>query len=818
MPGAQLQWHRRLEARVAGVLGLLVAGAVGTMLTVTTDSVSRQSRERAAQELEVARIAFYNDLQTRTSSAMLASQLITELPVFRAHFTDSRLASDHLTIEAMAEGYRQQLAAQFVVVGDASGEWLASPGWPDVASASNTPEELGSLVETARGGTSGGGVIGHEGKLFLVVSSPARFADEVLGTLTIGFELTDALAVDLARIAHCEVVAMLGDQIAAASVSTQGRTELAGLAARLSTVGSGVHDGLYTLGDRQFIAGTFELAPGETVRGGRLLLLADWKPTEQFVDRLRGRFLTAGAAAFGLELAVGLVFSRSVSRPLRDIASAASRIADGELALQLPVHGSAEAMTVAHAFNDMSSRLRVTRDRLEHDAIHDGLTQLPNRVLFMERLERAMARRANYPDYRFAVLFLDLDRFKHVNDSLGHSTGDTLLVAFAERLAGAVRRNDVVARPNQPDTSELATDTLARFGGDEFVILLDDIHDPIDAVRVAERVQHESRMAFAVGEHEVFATVSIGLAVSSAVHRTGEDVVRDADLAMYRAKSAGGGSYAVFDDTMHEAAVERLRLETELRHAIERHEFCLYYQPIVSLTDGSVKGFEALIRWRHPERGLVAPSGFLHVAEQIGLMTTIDEWALREACRQIREWQLESPEREPPSVSVNLSSKAFGSSALVDLVASILTSVGIPARCLRIEVTEGVAMAEPLRTRQTLGDLRALGVRVSLDDFGTGYCSLSYLQQFPVDTLKIDRSFVQQIGEAGGTEIVRLIVALAQTLGLEVVAEGTEEAGQVEYLRELGCGFSQGYYFGRPVSPAQVAFTSVMKTTPRPTR
>jgi EAL domain-containing protein (putative c-di-GMP-specific phosphodiesterase class I) len=278
---------------------------------------------------------------------------------------------------------------------------------------------------------------------------------------------------------------------------------------------------------------------------------------------------------------------------------------------------------------------------------------------------------------------------------------------------------------------------------------------------------------------------------------------------MHRAKAAGGNCYAVFDAAMHQAAVERLRLETELRRAVERREFCLWYQPIVSLSNRRVAGFEALVRWQHPERGLLLPASFLRVAEELGVIAHIDEWALAEACRQGQAWRLVHAGAAAPTMSVNLSSKALGSSGLVTRVADVLRDTGFPAEALRLEVTESAAISDADRVRAVLQELRALGVRVSLDDFGTGYCSLSYLQQFPVDTLKIDRSFVARIGgddEAEGEgEIVRLIVSLAHTLGLEVVAEGTETKAQVEYLAALGCGYGQGYYFARPLGPAEVS-------------
>ena len=776
------------------------------MLLITIQLVSTQSRTRAEDELDVARLAFSSLMESRAASSIALTTLVTELPVFRAHLTDARLAQDRPTIDAMADSYRRQLEAHFVVVTNGDGTWLANPGWTDAGTP--PPEALGRLLDAARRGISSAGIVGRGGELFLAVSVPARFADEVLGTLTTGYRLTDGLAEDLARLAQCEVVLIAGTEIAASSLTDPTPTDAAQLVAEVAAASFGVLPQVRRLGDHQYVGGIFPLRTAtHNLEGGRLLLLADWQPTQQFVDRLRGRFLTGGLVVFGLALAGGVMFSRRVSRPLRDIAAAATDIANGNLSLELPERGSAEDRTVAHAFNEMSASLRVAHQRLIHDAIHDPLTLLPNRVLFMERLERAMARRARHPDYCFAVLFIDIDRFKHVNDSLGHSVGDQLLVAFSERLAGIVRPDDTVTRIGVAD-AEGGPNTLARFGGDEFVMMIDDISDPIDAVRVAERVRAIAARSLRLGAQDVFVSPSIGVAVSSPDHRSGDDVVRDADLAMHRAKSSGGGGYAVFDAAMHQEALERLRLETELRRAIERQEFRLWYQPIVALTDQRIVGVEALVRWQHPERGLLQPGAFLQVAEEIGVIAHIDQWALGEACRQGQQWRREHPDRSDVTVSVNVSAKGFTSDALVPLVTEVLRATGFPARALKLEITESVAISDADRVRSVLRELRALGVRVSLDDFGTGYCSLSYLQQFPVDTLKIDRSFVARIGEADGPgEIIRLIVGLAHTLGLDVVAEGTETAAQVEYLAALGCGHAQGYYFGRPMPPENIALS-----------
>jgi EAL domain-containing protein (putative c-di-GMP-specific phosphodiesterase class I) len=319
-------------------------------------------------------------------------------------------------------------------------------------------------------------------------------------------------------------------------------------------------------------------------------------------------------------------------------------------------------------------------------------------------------------------------------------------------------------------------------------------------VRIAERIQQAVSAPVSLGGQEVFTSASIGIAVSTAVDSLGEDLLRDADIAMYRAKASGGDRCAVFDATMHKRAVERLQLETDLRRAIERHEFRLHYQPIVSLHDRRVIGFEALIRWQHPEQGLLSPAAFLKVAEETGLIARIDEWALREACGQARQWQSQVPSESPASVSVNISAQGFGQPDIVRQVANVLEETGLNPHSLRLEITESVAMADAERARTILIDLKGLGVRISLDDFGTGYSSLSYLQRFPVDTLKIDQSFVARMEHNHECrEIIRTILNLARTLGLDVIAEGIETAAQGQYLEGLDCRFGQGYSFSRPL-------------------
>jgi diguanylate cyclase (GGDEF)-like protein len=438
-------------------------------------------------------------------------------------------------------------------------------------------------------------------------------------------------------------------------------------------------------------------------------------------------------------------------------------------------------VVVAH--EDITQR-KMAEEQLLHDAFHDSLTNLPNRALFMDRLRRAILRTKRQENYRFAVLFLDLDGFKVVNDSLGHATGDQLLIAIGRRLELGMRRGD----------------TLTRLGGDEFAILADDIRDLNDALTLADRVKGDLKAPFNLGGHEVFATASIGIALGTKDRELPEDLLRDADTAMYRAKALGKERYAVFDQAMHTKVVERLRLETDLRRALERCEFQVHYQPIVALQTGQIVGFEALVRWEHPDRGSISPAAFIPVSEETGLILPLGLWVLKAACRQLHDWQRRAPELATLLMSVNLSSKQLAQPDLVEQIEQILDETGLAPQHLKLEITESVIMEHPHSAAEMLRRLKERGIQLSLDDFGTGYSSLSYLHRFPIDTLKVDRSFINRLdGEDGDPVIVQTIVALAHNLGMQVIAEGVETEGQVERLKEMGCQYAQGYFFSRPV-------------------
>ena len=436
---------------------------------------------------------------------------------------------------------------------------------------------------------------------------------------------------------------------------------------------------------------------------------------------------------------------------------------------------------------EISERRRI-QQQLRHDALHDGLTGLPNRSLLAERMDLAICQARSNSAYKYALLFIDLDRFKTINDSLGHSIGDRLLIAVSCLLQECLRERDIVA----------------RLGGDEFVILLDGIADFKVAIAIAERIQKRLQVPLNIEDHDIYTSASIGIVFGSNRYQVATDILRDADIAMYRAKARGKARYEIFDRAMYRETIKLIKLENNLRLAIERQEFLLHYQPIMCLRTNKLVGFEALIRWQHPVRGLISPDEFIPIAEDTKLIINIGDWLLEEACQQMQQWQQDYASVTQVSslkMSINLASQQLQEVNFIAKLDRILQETGIDGSSLRLEITESALIEPEGGIQETLQQIKNRNIKLSIDDFGTGYSSLSYLRRFPIDNLKIDRSFVEQMNtDSENLAIVRVILTLAKTLGMDTISEGVETQQQLQQLRALGCEFGQGYLFAKPLT------------------
>jgi PAS domain S-box-containing protein len=459
-------------------------------------------------------------------------------------------------------------------------------------------------------------------------------------------------------------------------------------------------------------------------------------------------------------------------------------------------NGKLERLVIVN--RDITERKRA-EEMLEHRALHDVLTELPNRALFVDRLQHSLIRARRHSDYSFVVLFIDIDGFKVLNDSLGHSAGDELLIQVAKRLTACFRETDTISRSATALSSKLTNDGLARLGGDEFTVLLDDVSEASDAIRVARRILEKIAVPFTLGGQEIVISASAGIAASNNSYEGAEDLLRDAEIAMYRAKQAGKARCEVFDPAMHSSAVRRLKLETDLRRGIEHGELLVYYQPIIALESGRVVGFEALSRWKTVQ-GMIPPVEFIPVADETGLIIPMNRALYLEACQQLKSWQTKLNCTPPLIMSLNITPRQFAQPDLAKEIGEILAQSGIQPSSVNLEITETIAMGDADHAFSVLSDLKALGVLLSIDDFGTGYSSLSRLPRFPIDALKIDRVFISQMStDHDNHEIVRLIISLAHSLGLKVVAEGTETQDEVNELKHLKCEMVQGFLYSPPV-------------------
>lgn len=451
-------------------------------------------------------------------------------------------------------------------------------------------------------------------------------------------------------------------------------------------------------------------------------------------------------------------------------------------------HDLALLVAMSHPIS-LSVQRKEAEEKLLHDSNHDPLTNLPNRILYLDRLTQLIARSKRREDYSFAVLFIDLDNFKLINDSLGHIVGDKLLIEVGHRLRQSLREED----------------TLARFGGDEFAVLADDIEGLQPILTLAERIQENLSGPFDISDKPVYITTSIGIALNTMEYDQPEDILRNADIAMYRAKEFGKAGFAVYDQTMHEDLIESMHLQTARREAVNRDELLLHYQPIVSVKTGQVVGFEALLRWESPDQGLIFPDKFFSTTDTTGLLNKIDIWVLRSACEQMSKWIEQYPTDPPLHVAVNLSSKQINHPNLVDQIIETLEETGLEANNLWLEIVESANLKSRKTTLEKLSKLREIGVNLSLDDFGTGFSSLSYLHEFPINALKIDRSFISRIGESvDGSQITQTITTLATVLKMISIAEGVETVEQLDFLRSVGCDYVQGFLVSKPITPDEV--------------
>ena len=516
----------------------------------------------------------------------------------------------------------------------------------------------------------------------------------------------------------------------------------------------------------------------------------------------RNRVLALTCAAVTLAVYFLTGFYLSIRRMVERLATTTSRMLTGEKAELVTLENRDEMAQVASSFNQIclalqesATELQRNNDNLEQivvertrqmefQAYHDALTGLPNRPFFLNQLEAALqtSKRTAAP---LAVLFLDLDNFKTINDSMGHEAGDEMLRAVAERLTECMRPGD----------------TVARLGGDEFTLLLKDIASAEEAVLITERIIKALHKPIRVSKNEIFPSGSIGIAFTAAVEQNADDLLRDADTAMYHAKGNGKSGYAVYDPTMSDKVVERMQLETDLRFALERGEFVVHYQPLVNLETGYLSGAEALIRWNHPQRGLLQPGKFLPIAEDTGLIVPIGYWVLEEACRQTKQWQEQYPEAPPFTININLSGRQLQREDVVERVQAALDKTGLLPALLKLEITESVMMEDVENTVYRLHRLKALGIKLAMDDFGTGYSSMASLSLFPLDTVKIDRSFVERlVDQEQAASIVAAIISLSHALNMDVTGEGIETPDQVAYLQSMGCQIGQGYFFAKPLT------------------
>ncbi len=742
---------RTLRARIAMLLMALLAGVMAVSVLVAGSGISLFAHRVAERDMAANARVFEQLIATREAQMRESSAVVARDFGFREAFA----AGDRATLGSALGSLAGRTGASVAAVVALDGSVVTSPGAP--------PLDGSALLPSLDAGKDSG-VIALKGQLALAVAAPIEMPD-LAGWLVLAQPLGTQDLGALSRLSAVPIQA----QVAPASSLVPEQMALG-----LGTIGE-----LPSPQGRQLV----RLSALPSLQRGiapRLIL-------SHSLDQAMQAYRALNAVLVGIALAgtlsglwLGLRIARSVTRPLSQLAEAARRFGGGTVA-KVDVAGDAEVAALAQSFNAMVDAIEERERQIIHSALHDGLTGLPNRRFFIEKLDRAVARQN--AALRTMVIFVDLDNFKVINDTMGHPVGDALLREAGQRLQDLF--------PNH---------MVARFGGDEFGLLVTGLDDGADPASLARMVHSALNQDITVGGRSMQLAASFGVAVGPHDGTTGDDLLKNADLALYRAKCEGKGTYHFFEASLDEEARRRRQLELDLARAVREGGFELHFQPLYSMTEQRLKGFEALIRWNHPERGLINPADFIPLAEETGLIVPIGEWVIRQACTQAAAWSGEL------SVAVNISPRQFTSPVLAQTIVQALAAAGLPAHRLELEITESIFIGNVERTLGMLHGLRGLGVRIALDDFGTGYSSLSYLRSFPFDKLKIDQSFVRDLGsDASAHAIIRAITTLAAALGIETLAEGVELESTMDALRREGCDLIQGYLISRPVPASAVA-------------
>jgi diguanylate cyclase (GGDEF)-like protein len=783
-------FRTRIALSFLGVLAFVLG-----VVLLSVDTVhKRDARSQIQEDLVVAGRVFTRLLSGRSSQHARAVRLLGDDSAFR----QAVRWSDHGGIRSAMQNHQARIKADVLMLLDL-GDRLVTDTLPPTASRSAF--RFPHLLDTAKQAGEASGFVSFEGRLYEVVVVPVMAPDPV-GWLLVGFRMDDRLAWDFQTLTatHVSFLGIDGTESGTVRASTLSGSLRLELEERLRTGGwARARSGSLDLGGSEYVTLVVPVSRGTDTRVVAVLkrsLDDALRPFRRLEATLLGLF-AGGLVVCG---AAGLWVARSVSRPVLALAEGAQRIERGDYTHRVKVVQRDELGQLAIAFNNMAAGIAERESRLKHQAYHDALTGLPNRTFLVELVHQAIltARRENE---RLSLLLLDIDRFKEINDTLGHNVGDLILQAFGPRLRGAVRESDTLAR--------LGGDDVARLGGDEFAVLLPGVFDTYGAITVVDRIRTALEAPFLVEEQPLEVSASVGIALYPDDGEDAATLIRRADLAMYVAKRSTSG-FALYAPEMDAQSPRRLTLIAELRHAIEAEELVLHYQPKVVLATESVAAIEALVRWDHPQHGLMAPDEFIAIAEQTGLVRLLTLWVLRAALRQWTLWRQEGLDL---GIDINVSARVLQDAHFPDQVARLLSEWEVPPSALGLEITESAIMADPAAAREVLVRLHALGARIVVDDFGIGHSSLAYLRELPVDEMKIDRSFViDMFTDRNNGVIVRSTIDLAHNLGLRVTAEGVETREAFEALRALGCDLGQGYFISRPLPLTE--FAHWMETSP----